>query len=301
MTESVKLFIFSKPYTARVLIKFLQNIENKHGIEVVLLSELDVSSGVDIPVHTCDTIQQCVETCTQVLIVQDEVIPNSKIDLVVYWANLLNKHYTIVNELINNNSITTSYLTDKPTVLIVSYDTQTQISCCETVIHRILCDNAVNVLLKPSNELDSICKWIQQCNLSSDICDVYNNISINESNCDVVVQSLQYDSNKNILKCGQLDQLSPDVIIMSISRNPFDYHEIRNYFKYKYGYIIDVFVESELFEMISEDGNRDLIFDFSAFNKEETTLISLQDPSLRQLLSKVILPKISLPDGVSII
>ena len=53
--------------------------------------------------------------------------------------------------------------------------------------------------------------------------------------------------------------------------------------------------------MIDENGNEKIIFDFSSFCNEKEFVVSLKDPLLVQRLSKLILPKIKLPDGVMII
>ena len=50
-----------------------------------------------------------------------------------------------------------------------------------------------------------------------------------------------------------------------------------------------------------ENGNEKMIFDFSSFGNEKEFVVSLKDPLLARHLSKLILPKIKLPDGVMII
>ena len=115
-------------------------------------------------------------------------------------------------------------------------------------------------------------------------------------------KNLSYAEPAKIIFDNQiLTQLKPDIIMISMCNNYSDYDHIRNIFKFRYGRIIDFFAKSELMKMIDENGNKKTIFDFSLFHNEKEFVVSLKDPLLVQHLSKLILPKIKLPNGVMII
>ena len=305
MADVKKIFVFSNTYTARVLLKCAENIIDDTNIEFVFLSELGISYDAKITIHEFETIQQCVEVCTQVLIIRDIIIPKLKIDLVTSLANSLNKSCVIIDEFcysedafyesrnINQGS------TERPLILIVSYGTRTQLSCWETKIYKLLNDNKIKVVSSPSDELKSVIDCFSLCNF------IEHNLTINadyELDCEVEVMGVHLNSIDNYGYEQIINQLKPDVIIISMCDNYRNYDEIRNIFKFRYGRIIDFFAKSELMKMIDENGKEKIIFDFSSFeSNEEKFVVSLKDPQLVRYLSKLILPKIKLPDGVMII
>lgn len=304
MADTKKIFVFSNTYTARVLLKCAENIINDTDVEFVLLSEFGISYDVKITIHEFETIQQCVEFCTQVLIIRDTIIPKSKIDLVTSLANSRNKSCTTVDGFyyskdafhesgnVNQGSI------ERPLILIASYGSRTQLSCWETTIYKLLYDNKIKVFSSPSDELKSVL----ECFLLCDLTDHYATINADsELDCGVEVRGVHLNSIDNYGYDLILNQLKPDVIIFSMCDNYRNYDEIRNIFKFRYGRIIDFFAKSELMKMIDENGNEKMIFDFSSFGNEKEFVVSLKDPLLAQHLSKLILPKIKLPDGVMII
>ena len=296
--------MYSNTYAARVLLKCLENIILKHDVEIILLSELGVPNDINIKIHVYESLQQCVEACTQILIVNNETIPKSKIDFVLSLANSKNKQCTTVRDLhYAQNGYTRKVhlnqdIVEKPSILIVSYGAQTQLSCWETLIYKLLYDNKFKVVSSPSEELCNVFDWLSQCNLTNIL---YKDMFVIEHECEVAVHSLQYYPNGNNEVDEVLYHLNPDVIIVSICNNYYNYDEIRNLFKFKYGRVIDIFAKSEILEMIDEEGKRKKIFDFSSFCKGEDSIISLNDPLLIHRLSKEILPKISLPEGVTIV
>ena len=304
MTETKKIFVFSNTYTARVLLKCAENIINDTDVEFVLLSELDISYDVKITIHEFKTIQQCVEFCTQVLIIRDTIIPQSKIDLVILLANSLNKSCTTVDgfgysksAFHESRNINQGFI-ERPLILIASYGSRTQLSCWETTIHKLLYDNKIKVFSSPSDELKSVLECFWLCNLTEH----YATINADsELDYGVEVRGVHLNSIDNYEYDQILNQLKPDVIIISMCNNYRNYDEIRNIFKFRYGRIIDFFAKSELMKMIDENGNEKMIFDFSSFGNEKEFVVSLKDPLLARHLSKLILPKIKLPDGVMII
>ena len=304
MSDIKKIFVFSNTYTARVLLKCADNIINDTDVEFVLLSELDVSYDVKITIHEFETIQQCVEFCTQVLIIRDTIIPQSKIDLVTSLANSLNKSCTTVDgfcysksALHESRSINQGII-ERPLILIASYGLRTQLSCWETTIYKLLCDNKIKPFSSPSYELKSVLKYFWLCNLIEQ--DATINVD-SKLDCGVEVRGVHLNSIDNYEYDRILNQLRPDIIIISMCDNYRNYDEIRNIFKFRYGRIIDFFAKSELMKMIDENGKEKMIFDFSSFGNEKGFVVSLKDPLLDQHLSKLILPKIKLPDGVTII
>ena len=304
MADIKKIFVFSNTYTARVLLKCAENIINDTNIEFVLLSELGISYDVKITIHEFDTIQQCVESCTQVLIIRDTIIPKSKIDLVTSLANSLNKSCKIVDRFCHSKdasheskNINQGFI-ERPLILIASYGSRTQLSCWETTIYKLLYDNKIKVFPSPSDELKSVL----ECFLLCDLTEHYATINADsELDCGVEVRGVHLNSIDNYGYDQILSQLKPDVIIISMCDNYRNYDEIRNIFKFRYGRIIDFFAKSELKKMIDENGNEKMIFDFSSFGNEKEFVVSLKDPLLVRHLSKFILPKIKLPDGVLII
>lgn len=168
----------------------------------------------------------------------------------------------------------------------------------QTIIYKLLCDNKIKVFPTPSDELNKVLEWLSLCNLANES---FNDCFVTELECEVEVRCLQYDPNVNNEADNMLYHLNPDVIIATICNNYYNYDEIRNNFKFRYGRAIDIFDKSELLEMIDETGKRKLIFDFSQFRNGEDSMVYLNDPLLIHHLSKVILPKIVLPDGVTII
>lgn len=304
MTDRVKLFVFSNTYRARVLLKCLECFIKKQDIEIILLSELGVSDNINIIIHTYQTLQQCIDSCTQVLIVCDDTIPKSKIDLVESMAKAQNKQHTIICDLHKAEKNHVSEMNadesviDKPSILIVSYGAQTQMSCWEAIIYKLLYDNKLKVFASSSNEFKDMMHLVDLCDLAKENC---NNMFVSEPECEVVVQSLSYCPNidKNIENVCH--QLKPDIIIVVICNNFYNYEEIRNVFKFRYGRQIDVFAKSELMEMNYDSGKQKLVFNFSQIDENQDTVMSLNDPSLLYNLSKVLLPKITLPDGVTII
>ncbi len=305
MSNKIKLFIFSDTYTARILLKYLECKIEKYNFEIVLLSELGVSNDVGINIYTFEKVQQCVEACTQVLVIDNNIIPKTKIELVKSLANTYNKKCIIVDDFCNSQDkmIDTKEkqydenIKDYPLILIISYGTQTQVSCLEIIINKLLSDLNFEVFQKPSNELNGILNVLSLCGLPIHTF----NTCIAESNCGVVVRCVTYETTTNSDINSVFSYLKPDVIIVSISKNHYNYDLIENYFKFRYGYAIDIFVKSELIEMIDESGKRNLIFDFSILQDEEDSIISLHDPLLFQHLSEIILPKIRLPDGVTLL
>lgn len=304
MTNKVKLFVFSNTYTARVFLRCLEHIINNPDFEIVLLSELGVSNDLNLTINEYETLQQCVEACTQVLIVCNDTIPKSKIDLVSSLANLHNKKCTTVRDFRNEQNIYTKAIhsnqniNDKPLILIVSYGTHTQLSCWETIIYKLLLDSKFKVFPKSSDEYNNVIEWTSLCDLPNDS---FNDRFVTEPECEVEVQCLQYYPNINNEVDNILYQLNPDVIIVSVCNNYYNYDEIRNIFKFKHDCVIDVFAKSELIEIVNKTEKRKLIFDFSPFRNREDSTVSLNDPLLIEHLSKIILPKIALPDGVTII
>lgn len=304
MIDKVRLFVFANTYTARVLLKYMEYMAVDHDFEIILLSECDVSNSINFPISVYDTLQQCVDTCTQILMVRNDTIPKSKIDLVKSLAYLQNKRCIDVceyNDAPNIYSFQKHFnqsIRKKPSVLIVSYGSHTQISCIETIIYKLFCDRNLKVFRNLSDELKNILNWISLCNLGNHF---INDAFDSESECDVVIECLQYDPNANNESNKKLFQLIPDAIIVSTCRNYNNCDEIGNIFKYKYGCKIDIFAKSELLEMIDVDGKRKYIFDFSQLCIEKDTTFSLNDPLFADRLSQVILPKIILPDGVTII
>lgn len=304
MADIKKIFVFSNTYTARALLKCAENIINHTDVEFVLLSELDISYDVKITIHEFETIQQCVEFCTQVLIIRDTIIPKSKINLVTSLANSLNKSCTTVDGFCYSKATSQESkninqgIIERPLILIASYGSRTQLSCWETTIYKLLHDNKIKVFSSPSDELMSVLKNFSLCNLIEHNATITAN---SELDCEVEVRGIHLNSIDNYEYDRILNQLKPDVIIISMCDNYNNYDEIRNIFKFRYGRIIDFFAKSELMKMIDETGKEKMIFDFSAFGNEKEFVVSLKDPLLARHLSKLILPKIKLPDGVMII
>ena len=304
MADIKKLFVFSNTYTARVLLKCAENTISDTDIEFVLLSELGISCDVGITIHELDTIQQCVEFCTQVLIVRDTIIPKSKIDLVTSLANSQNKCCTTVDgfysskDIFHENRNLNQDFIERPLILIASYGSRTQLSCWETAICKLLYNNKIKVFSTPSDELKSVLEWFSLCNLTKHYATINADSKLD---CEVEVRGVHLNSIDNYEYDRILTQLKPDVIMISMCNNYSDYDDIRNIFKFRYGRIIDFFAKSELMKMIDENGNEKIIFDFSSFCNEKEFVVSLKDPLLVQRLSKLILPKIKLPDGVMII
>lgn len=305
MMDKVKLFIFSNTYTSRVLLRCLEHIiKNNKNFEIILLSEIGVSDYINLKIQIYETLQQCVEACTQILIVYNNTVPKSKLDLVVSLANLYHRRYITVDDIhkakkessqgikFNQNFI------EKPLILILSYGSHTQLSCWETIIYKLLYEKKIKVFPKLSDELNNVLKWISLCDFPSDY---FNNIFTTEFESDVEIQCLEYDSNINSKVDNAIIQLNPDVIIVSICSNFYNYEEIRNMIKYRCGSLVDIFVKSELMEIIDETGNRKIIFDFSQPSSEGDSIVALNDPLLFHCLSKAILPKIMIPDSVTII
>lgn len=306
MADIKKIFVFSNTYTARVLLKCAENIINDTDVEFVLLSELGISCNIGITIHELDTIEQCVEFCTQVLIVHNTLIPKAKIDLVTSLANFQNKCCTTVDDFCSSEDIfhenrnLNQDFVERPLILIASYGSRTQLSCWETTIYKLLYDNKIKVVSTPSDELKSVLEWFALCNLTNTKYHTTINVD-SKSDCEVEVRGVHLNSIDNYEYDQILTQPKPDIIMISMCNNYSDYDHIRNIFKFRYGRIIDFFAKSELMKMIDENGNKKTIFDFSLFHNEKEFVVSLKDPLLVQHLSKLILPKIKLPNGVMII
>lgn len=305
MIEIKKIFIFSNTYTVRVLLKCAENFTDDN-IEFVILSELGISNDIGLTIHELETIQQCIDMCTQVLIVRDALIPKSKIDLITSLAKDHDKCCITVDGFYSSKNIcheTVKYnqnFIERPLILIASYSSRTQLSCWEMVIYKLLYDHKIKVLSIPSDELRLVFEWFSLCNITND----YARICFDpESNWEVGVIGIHLNSMDD---CGYdqiLNQLKPDLTILSMCSNYNDYDEIRNIFKFRYGRVIDFFAKSELIEMVDENGKEKNIFDFSplTLTNEKDFVISLKNPLLTQHLSKLIIPKIKLPDGVMVL
>lgn len=306
MADKMKLFIFSTSYTTRVLLRCLEYIIKIKdcNFEIILLSELGVSNNINIVIREYETLQQCVSECTQILIVCNGTIPESKIDFVKYLANIQNKHCVTVPSFNKHQNFydtkvsVNKSINEKTLILIVSYGAQTQLSCWETILYKFLCDNKIKVFSTPSNELNSVFECVSSCDLANSF---FKDFFVTETECEVAVRTLQYDPDIDNETNHVLSQLNPDVIIVSICNNHYNYDEIRNIFKFKYGRVIDIFAKSELLEMNDETGKRKMIFNFSSYHNEEASTVFLNDPLLIQQFSKIILPKIMLPNDVTII
>jgi len=303
MVEKVKLFIFSNSYTARVLLRCLEHMKPS-DLEIIIPSELGVSNGIGLTIHAYATLQQCVEACTRILIVCNETIPKNKIDLISTLANFYNKcciivpgfrdkqkDFPIINELKRN-------ISEKPLILIISYGTKTQISCWEIMVYRLLFDNDIKFFAFPSSELKDVLQWLTLCDIANNLC--FDRF-VSESACEVEVRCLEYDPIENNEINDILFRINPDVMIVSICNNYDNYDEIRNIFKFRYKQIIDIFVKSELIEIVNDIGEKRLIFDFTSFCNETNSGMKLSDRKLFNRLSKIIFPKIALPNDVSII
>ena len=156
----------------------------------------------------------------------------------------------------------------------------------------------MKVLLTPSEELKSVFECLSLCNITNGYA-ITNNVS--ELNCEVEVRGVHLNSIGNFGYERLINQLKPDVIIISMCNNYSNFNEVRNIFKFRYGRVIDFFAKSEAMKMIDETGKENIIFDFSPFCNEEDFVMSLKDPLLTRHLSELILQKITLPDGVTII
>lgn len=303
--DKIKLFIFSNTYNSRILLKYLEHvIKNNADFEIILLSEMSVSDHIKLQIKVYETLHQCIEACTQILIVYNSTIPKSKLDLVTSLAGIYHKRCITVGdnleakkELYKKTNFNQNFI-KKPLILILSYGYHTQPSCWETIIYKLLYEKKIKAFPTPSNELNSVLTWISLCNFKSDY---FNNIFTIGLESDVEIRCLQYDSNINSELDNTINQLKPDVIIVTISNNFRNYEEIKNMIKYRCGSIVDAFAKSELLEIIDETGNQKIIFDFSQPCNEGDSIVALNDPLLFHRLSQIILPKIMIPDGVTII
>lgn len=298
--DKIKLFIFSNAYNSRILLKYLEcTIKNIDDFEIILLSELGITEQVKLNISVYDTLNQCIEACTQILIVLNTYIPKSKIDLVISLAKLNNKPYvTACYEFESEKKTYIDKKNNKPLILILSYGYHTELSCLENIVYKLLCEKDIKVFQTPSNELKNVMTWISLCNFKSDY---FNGFLTTYSESDVEIRCLQYDSSINCELNNTIVQLNPDVIIVSVSNNFSSCEDVRNMIKYRCGNIVDAFVKSEALEIIDEIGIPKSIFNFLQPCYEWDSIISLNDPMLLSRLSQIILPKIIIPDNVMII
>jgi hypothetical protein len=307
----MKLFVFSNAYTARVLLLCCKYIVASHNTEIILLSEIGISTdssknNINFSVQVYNTLHQCIEACTDILIIQNDSIPKSKIDLTMSLASSYNKRclkvegFKQTQKTIKDEMNLSQNFKDKPTILIVSYNEPVQLSCWEIAINKLLKNNGLHVYQEVSDELTDILNWFALCNTSHKefLCDIF----VPAENCDVVLKSIQHTPNTSDEMVKVLYRLKPDVIIIAINSNYYNYDEIRNIYKYKHGRIIDFFAKSELLEITKDENRRQVLtFNFTQTYEEDDSIINLSNPVLMDLLTKAIIPKIKLPNGVIII
>ena len=310
MVNIKKMFVYSNSYTARVLLRCCEFIFPPYGCEIILLSELGVSddlqaNGINIAVHTYDTLRQCIESCTEVLIVLSDAMPKIKIDRVIALTSLQGKHCTVVE------GFQSAWVTDiegvnlkqmpknVPTILLVSLNAQMQLSCWEVGVNKLLVDNGFRVYQEMSVELGCVINWLLRCNIIEKnlLCKKF----FTADNCEVAVKSVQYKFSAPFEMSRLISELHPDIIIAIVGSNYYDYGELVNIFKYRHGCKVDVFAKSEFLEFILENEQKKVVLDTTLRHENRELLINLNDPLLISRLSEAIVPKFSLPDGVMII
>jgi len=304
MINRERLFVFSNTYTVRVLLKCLDCVEAKEEVEVILLSEYGVSEDIDLDIFVCDSLPQCIKVCTKVLIVCDYTIPQRKIDYIKSSAKQQGKTCVVVNnfdeEKKSNRSASIPHnYKDTPRLLFITDGNRVQISCWELCIYKILREKNISVISALSNELRCIVNWLSLCNIKCDLLDELLNF---KSDCRVTIGFISYDMIYSDMTSKELNQFMPDVIIVATSKNYVKYEETKNLIKYRYGYLVDLFVSSELVELIDEDKRIKYIFDFEGTCKKNNIIsLPISDKSVPEIINTTIVPKIALPNEVYII
>lgn len=305
MTNIEKLFVFSNTYTARVLLKCLDFMEAKGCVEVILLSEYGVSNSINLDMYVYDSLLQCIDSCTRILVVCDYTISQSKINYVKSAAKRQGKPCVIVNnfkeedEISNRSTGMLQSHKDTPRLLFVTDGDKVQISCWELYIYKILREKNISVISPISNELNCIVKWLAACNIKCDLLDELLNF---KSDFRLTIGFMSYD----IMYCDEslrtLNQIMPDVIIVATSKNYVKHRETRDFIKYRYGHWVDLFVCSELIELIDEDKSVKYIFDFEQIYKgNNSTGLLISDEHVPDIINKAVVSKIALPNDVHII
>lgn len=309
MIEGKKIFLYTNVYTARVLLRCIQYLNFIDSFEIILLSEIGVTEGIhfnNILIRTCDTLNECVNMCTEVLIVSYDYMPNAKKELIETLAKKSNKHYTIVDTFQNKddyNVLKAESISSLPSIMLVALTECVQLPCWELVINKVLKSNGIGVSQEISCELKNVLDILNSCNIlcSKEAEKLFDCKNENY----VAVKSIHYKIKDDVLLYKCLTESRPDVLILIIPQNYNNVTDLKNVFRYKYNHDVDACVRSEFLEFVNDDGIRKNIL--SALRQTNTReklkdeTITLNDMYLFDTMSKIILPKVTLPDGITIL
>ena len=192
-----KIFIFTDAYTARIFLYCFKFISVYSEFEFIFLSETDafIKMQTESVINTCETLQECVENSTEILIVKNKYIPDNKINFIIDLAQTQNKRYIVFpgwddNSEKGDDICFTSHL---PSILLRLLDNKIEVSCWESAINKLLIDSNYKVYQRKTSEFKFILNLLKSCNIINEkiLCDKFSSLP----DCNIVVNTIQYKIN----------------------------------------------------------------------------------------------------------